>query len=57
MKHGRTINVKHKGYRGPGATPWKCRVNGRLIRRGWTYYVRLLNRELGAVLWEGEVIG
>ena len=53
MRHPRR---KHRGYRGPGATPWKWRMDdGRLIRRGQAYHVRLVKD--GVVLWEGEVIG
>lgn len=56
MRHPRR---KHKGHRGPRATPWKFRLNGRLIRRGWTYHVRLMKTldSVEVVFWEGEVRG
>lgn len=52
MKHPRR---KHKGYRGPAATPWRYRFNDRWVRRGSIVRVALKDKATGEVLWEGDV--
>lgn len=52
MRHPRR---KHKGYRGPRATPWKYRIGSKLIRRGKVYDVLLVKD--GEVVFAGPVRG